>query len=128
VGRTVLGGGDLLHRGPAEVHWFFFAGRRAEGDAAVVRATERRIGALAMEAGLADPCVRLAALRERPLAVCVPWPPSADPLEQRIVGDDAARLAAAYFDNVAEVLRRGAALGTTWRERRRGRAFRWSDN
>jgi hypothetical protein len=49
--------------------WFFFAGHQPEGDAAVVRATENCIGALAMEAGTADPCVRLAALRERPLAL-----------------------------------------------------------
>jgi hypothetical protein len=91
--------------------WFYFSGHHPDADAMAARATEHRVNSPAAEAGLKDPGFRPDSLRERPPAVCVPWPPSAPEPERRIVGDYAVCLAAAYFDKAAAVLRRGAALG-----------------
>jgi hypothetical protein len=89
--------------GKPRVTWLFFSGYDTLRDAAAVRATEDTLagwcGIRGMQrgAGLGD-------IRDRPLLVCIPWPPTLEGLEQKRMTVYAVCLAVAFF-------RRAAAAG-----------------
>jgi hypothetical protein len=108
--------------------WTFFSGLDSLHDQIVVQAAEQGIDSFAIMADPKHKKVSLKGLADRPLALCVPWPPSPSAMEQRIAGNYAMCLAAAFFEKVADVQRRGAALIAEFLRRDRMRNFRWSDN
>jgi hypothetical protein len=97
--------------------WFLFAGHDPVADAIAVDATAKCIRGLASDAGVTvQPDAGLRSIRERPAAVCVPWPPSASDLDRRLVGNMAVFLAAAFFHTADQVAARGRAVWESYQK------------
>ncbi len=107
--------------------WFFFCGNEREGEANTIRLTEECINDLAAQAGIKNAAISLKGIKERPLAICTPLPPSPGPVEQYIVSGYASSLAVAYFELTAEMVRLGEKL-VPGNEPGRGYGFRQSAN
>lgn len=86
--------------------WFLFSGHDPNGDAIAVSASADLIKIIASESGVnVDPGKGFTSIRERPVAVCVPWPPSPSAQDQRMIGNMAVCLAAAFFEQIDKVCR-----------------------
>lgn len=84
--------------GSLKFTWFFLTGIDIESDKIVVQATITFLRSMARMAGQ-EHALQLPA--ERPLALCVPWPPSPIEAQRRIVGNYAVCLATAFFEKTA---------------------------
>jgi hypothetical protein len=93
--------------GALKFTWFYLTGIEPESDLIVARATTEFIQVMAMMAGQKH---ELCLPPERPLALCVPWPPSPNEVQRRIVGNYAICLATAFFETTDAIHKAGEAL------------------
>jgi hypothetical protein len=96
--------------GKMKFTWLLFAGHDPVADDFVVEAAADFIRNLAAGAGMAlHPDRGLRSIRERPVAICIPWPPTPSDLDRKLVGNMATCLAAAFFRTADLVAERGLA-------------------
>jgi hypothetical protein len=93
--------------GSLKFTWFFLTGIDTDSDRIVVAETTKFVRDMARLAGQ-EHALHLPA--ERPLALCVPWPPSPIEVHRRIVGTYAICLAIAFFEKAADIHANGEAL------------------
>ena len=109
--------------------WFYFAGHDPVADDIVLRFTADFIKDRAAGTGVElRPEEGLRSLPERPLAVCVPWPPNPSEHDRRLVGNVAVCLAAAFFQKADETFRRGRAVWEAYQRWVRTRSLDGADN
>jgi len=113
--------------GTLKFTWFYFSGIDAAADAIAVRIMCETLTQMTASTGVSA-ADSLRSLTQRPLAVCIPWPPSASEMERDRTGKIAILLGATYFAEGIELRER---IGTRWENylnHWRGEAAKWSEN
>jgi hypothetical protein len=96
-------------------------------DAIAVRIMGKSLTELTTRGDVSD-ADSLRSLSQRPLAVCVPWPPLASDIERDYSGKLTILLGAAFFAKANEFLKRVGTKCTKQLDRWRGIAADWSKN
>lgn len=113
--------------GRVKFTWFYFSGIDPEADAIAVRIMSESLTQLTARTGMSGED-SLRSLAQRPLAVCIPWPPSASDIQRDYSGKLAILLGAAFFGKAIEMRERVEAKWKNRLDDWRGMAAEWSEN